>query len=247
MIISKHKEIMKTYKISFFTLLMLVFFSQNIVSQTDFNKLDEKGKKHGVWKGFYEESKRPRYEGTFEHGKEIGIFNFYDDTKAKSIIATREFNAKDNSAYTIFYDQNKNRVSEGKVVNKLFEGQWKYYHQASKNIMTTENYVKGKLEGLRTVFYISGKIAEEISYKNNLKNGFYKKYTEKGILLEESMFKNNIYSGLAIFRDTNGNVVSKGQFVNGKKSGIWQFFEKGKLVKETNMSFPENATKSKNN
>ncbi len=232
---------------SFFTLLMLVFFSQNIVSQTDFNKLDEKGKKHGVWKGFYEESKRPRYEGTFEHGKEIGIFNFYDDTKAKSIIATREFNAKDNSAYTIFYDQNKNKVSEGKVVNKLFEGQWKYYHQASKNIMTTENYVNGKLEGLRTVFYLSGKIAEEISYKNNLKNGFYKKYTEKGILLEESMFKNNIYSGLAIFSDTNGNIVSKGQFVNGKKSGIWQFFEKGKLVKETNMSFPENATKSKNN
>ena len=232
---------------SFFTLLMLVFFSQNIVSQTDFNKLDEKGKKHGVWKGFYEESKRPRYEGTFEHGKEIGIFNFYDDTKAKSIIATREFNAKDNSAYTIFYDQNKNKVSEGKVVNKLFEGQWKYYHQASKNIMTTENYVNGKLEGLRTVFYLSGKIAEEISYKNNLKNGFYKKYTEKGIVLEESIFKNNIYSGLAIFSDTNGNVVSKGQFVNGKKSGIWQFFEKGKLVKETNMSFPENATKSKNN
>ncbi|MFV8379843.1 hypothetical protein [uncultured Flavobacterium sp.] len=238
---------MRKYKMSFFTLLMLVFFSQNIVSQTDFNKLDEKGKKHGVWKGFYEESKRPRYEGTFEHGKEIGIFNFYDDTKAKSIIATREFNAKDNSAYTIFYDQNKNKVSEGKVVNKLFEGQWKYYHQASKNIMTTENYVNGKLEGLRTVFYLSGKIAEEISYKNNLKNGFYKKYTEKGILLEESMFKNNIYSGLAIFSDTNGNIVSKGQFVNGKKSGIWQFFEKGKLVKETNMSFPENATKSKNN
>ena len=247
MIIRKYKEIMRTYKISFFTLLMLVFFSQNIVSQTEFNKLDEKGKKHGVWKGFYEESKRPRYEGAFEHGKEIGIFNFYDDTKAKSIIATREFNAKDNSAYTIFYDQNKNKVSEGKVVNKLFEGQWKYYHQASKNIMTTENYVNGKLEGLRTVFYISGKIAEEISYKNNLKNGFYKKYTEKGILLEESMFKNNIYNGLAIFSDTNGNVVSKGQFVNGKKSGIWQFFEKGKLVKETNMSFPENATKSKNN
>ncbi len=247
MIIRKHKGIMKKYKISFFTLLILVFFSQNIVSQTDFNKLDEKGKKHGVWKGFYEESKRPRYEGTFEHGKEIGIFNFYDDTKAKSIIATREFNAKDNSAYTIFYDQNKNKVSEGKVVNKLFEGQWKYYHQASKNIMTTENYVNGKLEGLRTVFYLSGKIAEEISYKNNLKNGFYKKYTEKGILLEESMFKNNIYSGLAIFSDTNGNIVSKGQFVNGKKSGIWQFFEKGKLVKETNMSFPENATKSKNN
>ena len=237
---------MKKHHINFIVILAVMFFSQNILAQTEFNKLDQNGKKHGLWKGVFEESKRPRYEGTFDHGKEIGIFSFYDDTKFKSIIATREFNAKDNSAYTIFYDQNKNKVSEGKVVNKLFEGQWKYYHQASQNIMTTENYSKGKLDGLSTVFYISGKIAEEISYKNNLKNGFYKKYTEKGAILEESIFKNNIYSGLAIFSDVNGNVVSKGQFVNGKKSGIWQFFEKGKLVKETNMSFPENATKSKN-
>jgi antitoxin component YwqK of YwqJK toxin-antitoxin module len=214
-------------------------------AQTDFNKLDEKGKKHGLWKGFFEESKRPRYEGTFVHGKETGVFNFYDDTKAKSVIATREFNPKDNSAYTIFYDQDKNKVSEGKVVNKLFEGQWKYYHQASKTIMTIENYTNGKLEGLRSVFYPSGKIAEEISYKNNMKDGVYKKYTEKGIVLEESIFKNNEYNGLAIFKDTDGNVVSKGQFVNGKKSGPWQFFEKGKKVKEVNMSIPQNATKSK--
>ncbi|MFV8367940.1 toxin-antitoxin system YwqK family antitoxin [Flavobacterium sp. LB2R40] len=229
-------------------IVVLIFLNVlSLFAQTDFNKLDSKGKKHGVWKGFYEESKRPRYEGTFDHGKEIGVFNFFDDTKAKSVIATREFNSKDNSAYTIFYDQNKNKVSEGKVVFKLFEGQWKYYHEASKNIMTTEYYIKGKLEGLRTVFYLNGKVAEEISYKNNLKNGFYKKYTEKGIVLEESVFKNDLYNGVAIFRDSKGSTVSKGQFVNGKKAGMWQFFEKGKVVKEMNMNIPENATKSKNN
>ena len=81
--------------------------------------------------------------------------------------------------------------------------------------------------------------------EKSFKNGFYKKYTENGIVLEESTFKNNLYSGLAVFRDSNGNLVSTGQFVNGKKAGIWQFFEKGKVVKEMNMSFPENATKSK--
>lgn len=229
---------------------IFVLFFLNVLllhAQTSFNKLDEKGKKHGLWKGLYEESKRPRYEGTFDHGKEIGIFNFYDDTKAQSIIATREFNAKDNSAYTIFYDQSKNKVSEGKVVNKLFEGPWKYYHQASKTIMATENYRNGKLEGLRSVFYPNGKIAEEINYKNGLKEGAYKKYTEKGIVLEESLFKNNEYNGMAVFKDSDGNVVSKGQFVNGKKSGIWQFLEKGKLVKETNMSDLKNASKSKHN
>jgi antitoxin component YwqK of YwqJK toxin-antitoxin module len=29
----------------------------------------------------------------------------------------------------------------------LFDGQWKYYHQASKTVMTVENYKNGKLEG----------------------------------------------------------------------------------------------------
>ena len=108
--------------------IIFLFFFNTLFSlaQTDFNKLDNNGKKHGVWKGLYPESKRVRYEGTFEHGKEVGVFNYYDDTKAQSIIATREFTAKDNTVYTIFYDQRKNKVSEGKQVNKLFEGQWKF-------------------------------------------------------------------------------------------------------------------------
>lgn len=235
------------FKFWFLKMFCLILFSQTVLSQTDFNKLDSNGKKHGLWKGFYEESKRPKYEGTFEHGKEIGVFNFYDDTKAKSIIATREFNVNDNSAYTVFYDQAKNKVSEGKLVNKLFEGQWKYYHQASSTIMTVENYKNGKLEGLRSVFYPNGKIAEETNYKNNLKEGIYKKYSDNGIVLEEAIYKHNEYNGLAIFRDPEGNIVSKGQFLKGKKTGIWQFFEKGKQVKEVNMSDLGSASKTKQN
>ncbi len=227
----------------FFFLVSITLFAQ-----ADYNKLDEKGNKHGLWKGIYKDTKNPKYEGTFEHGKEVGTFTFFDNTKTKRVIATREFNPKDNSAYTIVYDQLKNKVSEGKVVNKVSEGKWIYYHKASKNIMATENYIKGKLEGLRSVFYPSGKIAEEILYKNNLKNGIYKRYTESGIIIEESNYMNNEYDGLATFRDPDdGNIVSKGKFTNGKKTEIWQFFEKGKLVKEMNMSFPQSQSKTKKN
>jgi antitoxin component YwqK of YwqJK toxin-antitoxin module len=235
----------KDSKFCFVLFLMLAFHS--MIAQTDYNKVDEKEKKNGVWKGFYPESKRPRYEGTFEHGKEIGVFSFYDDTKAKSLIATREFNTTDNSAYTIFYDQAKNRVSEGKVIDKLFTGEWKYYHQASKIVMILENYKNGKLEGLRSVYYPSGNIAEEISYQNNIKNGLYKSFSENGIILEQSIYKNNEYNGLATFKDAQGNVVSKGLFLNGKKSGIWQFFTNGKLVNEINMITPGTVAKSGGN
>ncbi|HTG66736.1 MAG TPA: hypothetical protein VL859_10210 [Flavobacterium sp.] len=227
-------------KISFVVFLVLSFCK--LEAQNTFNKLDANGKKDGVWKGYYPESKRLRYEGTFSHGKEVGEFKFFDDTKAGSVIATRAFNPNDNVAYTVFYDQAKNKVSEGKVVNKLFEGEWKYYHQASATIMTIENYKNGKLEGKRLVYFPSGKIAEEINYKNNLKNGVYKKYSEKGIVLEESNYKNNQYDGAAVFRDVDNNIVSKGNFINGKKSGNWQFFENGKLIQEENMNHLKKET-----
>lgn len=216
------------------SLFIFLLGSISIFAQ-DFNKLDAEGKKHGLWKGFYEASKRPRYEGTFDHGKEVGLFKFFDDTKAGTVIATREFNKNDNSCYTIFYNQKSNKVSEGKVVNKLFEGEWKYYHEDSPEIMTIEFYKNNKLNGNRKVFYNSGKIAEETMYVNGIKNGVYKKYAENGVVLEETKFVNGEYDGLAIFKNPDNEIVGQGMFKNGKKTGMWKMLEKGKLI-DVNMN-----------
>ncbi|MFW0736410.1 toxin-antitoxin system YwqK family antitoxin [Flavobacterium sp. T12S277] len=219
----------------------LLFLNTVFVVAQEVNKSDASGKKDGIWKGTYEVSKRPRYEGTFNHGKETGVFKFFDDTKKGDVIATRDFTANDGSSYTIFYDQNKNKVSEGKEIGKSREGDWKYYHKASKALMTLEKYKGGKLEGARTVYYPDAKIAEEMTYKDGLKEGIYKKYGQNGILLEQSTFKNNEYNGDAVFYDSDGVVASKGKFLKGKKAGMWQFYLKGKLTKEVNMSDPKSS------
>ena len=233
-------------RIGLFLSLASVFFIHLVaVAQSDNNKLDEKGNKNGVWKGYYLESKRLRYEGTFDHGKEIGVFNFYDDTKAQTVIATREFNAKDHSAYTIFYNQSRSKVSEGKEVNRLLEGLWKYYHENSTDIMTLENYKSGKLEGLRSVYYPGNILAEQTNYTNGIKNGAYKKYSIKGVLLESSNYKDGQFDGKAVYKDPLGNIVAQGIYVNGKKKGIWQFYENGKLVSEENMSKVKKVVKAK--
>lgn len=215
-------------------------------AQDDFNLLDKEGKKHGVWKGFHQESKRLRYQGTFDHGKEIGTFNYYDDTAAGDIIGVRVFSSTDNSVYTTFYDQKKNIVSEGKSIGKLNEGVWKYYHFESKTIMTLENYKDGKLEGKRTVYFPNGRIAEECTYKNGKKDGAYTKYLDNGTLIETSFYKNNEYDGQAVYKDIDGKIVSQGLYKNGKKNGIWQFLEGNKIVKK-NMNFQQKkfAKKSK--
>ena len=229
---------MKITKFLFLIVIMVFCFSTTLFSQSDFNKLDENGNKNGVWKGVYEESKRPRYEGAFEHGKEIGLFSYFDDTKSRTIIATREFNSKDNSAYTIFYDQNKNKVSEGKVINKLHEGAWTYYHKASAIIMTLENYKNGKLEGLKTINFPSGNVAELTNYKNGIKEGIYKKIAENGVILEESTYLNGELNGTSTFKAPDGLVVAKGMFKQGKKVGIWLFYENGKIVSKDNFDTP---------
>lgn len=216
-------------------ILILLLLTQFTFAQ-DINKLDENGKKHGVWKGIYEESKRPRYEGAFEHGKEKGMFKFFDDTKAGTVIATRDFSANDGSCYTIFYNQKKSKVSEGKVVNRQYEGDWKYYHEDLPSVMTLEHYVNGKLDGVRKVYYKSGKIAEETTYKNGIKEGKYRNYTETGIVLEETTYKNGEYDGPAIFRNIDNAIAGQGVFKDGKKVGMWKILEKGKL-KDVNMNF----------
>lgn len=224
--------------------IWILFLISTAAFSQETNKVDAAGKKDGLWKGTYAESKRPRYEGTFDHGKETGVFKFFDDTKKGDVLATRDFSANDGSSYTVFFDQNKNKVSEGKEIGKAREGEWKYYHKASKVLMAVENYKNGKLEGLKTVYYPNAQVAEEMTYKNGLKEGPYKKIGQDGTLLEESNFVNNEYNGAAVFYDSDKSVASKGKFINGKKAGIWQFYQKGKLVKEVNMSDPKNTNKA---
>ena len=73
-------------------------------AQDKINQVDDKeivmvcGEEH-------KESNRIRYEGTFNHGKETGIFKYFDDTKAGTVIATHDFSKGDGSCYAIFYNQ----------------------------------------------------------------------------------------------------------------------------------------------
>jgi antitoxin component YwqK of YwqJK toxin-antitoxin module len=181
--------------------LFLLFGAFIANAQDKINQLDDKGNRHGLWRGTHKESNRVRYEGTFDHGKETGIFKYFDDTKAGPVIATRDFSKGDGSCYAVFYDQKGNKVSEGKLVNKLPEGEWKYYHFESKQLMSQEFYKVGKLNGVRKVFYKDGTLAEETNYILGIKEGTSKTFSEKGQLIDAHIYKNGQYDGVASYYD----------------------------------------------
>lgn len=211
----------------------------------ELNQFDEKGNRHGLWKGYYDETKHLKYEGEFKNGKEVGTFIFYDNTKKKEIIAKREFNNK-GEAYTTFY-KGKFKVSEGLVVNKKNEGLWITYHKDSDIPMMKENYKNGLLHGEKKVYYHDGDLVEESNYLNGKKHGKYKKYALSGKVIEELEYKNDTMHGPAIFRDYQGTVTLEGQYKDDFQSGIWKHYKNGKLDKTENKDAQRTYRKSSTN
>lgn len=212
--------------------ILLFLLSFSVYAQDLINQFDANGNRHGLWKGTHKETNRPRYEGVFNHGKETGVFKYFDDTKAGVIIATRDFSKGDGSCYALFYDQKGNTVSEGKLLNKIPEGTWKYYHLESKTLMTVESYKKGKLDGTKKIFYTNSLLAEETNYTMGIKNGSSKTFAENGKPIDAHIYKNGLYQGLASYYDGNGNKMYEGNYANGKRVGLWKFFDQNKVIKE---------------
>jgi len=214
--------------------VILLFFVSAFSWAQNINQLDADGKRHGIWKKNFEGTNQLRYQGQFNHGKEIGLFKFYLLVKKKSILsATKLFNANDNSAEVKFLASNGKIISEGKMVGKTYVGKWTYYHKNSDKIMTLETYDdKGVLQGDRLVYYANGQLAEKTTYIDGKIQGLSEVYSLKGVVLKSFIYVNGELNGISKAYNGKGELLSEGNFKNGKKSGIWKFYENNKLIDE---------------
>lgn len=222
--------------------LGIILGSTNSYSQNDdLNQWDANGKRHGLWKKYYPNSKQVRYEGTFHHGKEIGEFKFYcEDCKDKPN-AILTYNENDNIAHAKYLTPKGELLSEGEMDGQVRIGEWIYYHKGINQVMTRENYSDGKLNGRSTTYYPNGQKTEETDYKNGVKEGENNYYSPDGVLLKKLLYKNDELHGPAVYYDGNGRVISEGNYKDGKKHGLWKNYENGKLKSEE--TFPKQYKK----
>ena len=218
--------------------LILTFICTNSLAQEAINQFDEHGKRHGVWKKNFDKTKQPRYQGQFDHGKEIGVFKFYTLKNGKSVLsATKEFDAKNSIAKVKFFSSTGKLISEGSMNGKLYIGTWLYYHNKTEAIMTSETYNDvGELHGEKLVYYKTGQIAERANYAHGKIEGLSTWYSEKGTVLKEFLYENNELHGVSKYYDSEGELVAEGQYRNGMKHGIWKYYTNGKLTKETDFT-----------
>lgn len=205
-----------------------------LAAQEPINHLDEEGNRHGLWRKNFEHTTQPRYEGVFEHGKEIGLFKFYKLDGPKSVLsATREFNPDSDDILVKFYSSKGKIISEGQMIGKLFVGKWVYYHNKTNAIMTVEHYNdKGKLEGERLVYYPNGQMAEQSNYVNGLLQGASKVFSENGVVIKEFTYKDDELHGMSKYYNADGQLLTEGAYRNDQKHGIWKYYENGTLTEE---------------
>lgn len=219
---------MKTLTSIFLLVITASTFGQTV------NQFDKNGKRHGVWRKYFDKTKELRYQGTFEHGKEVDTFKFYTLKNKKSVLsAVKVFNPNNNKASVKFLSSNGKLISEGSMNGKLYVGKWIYYHNKVDAVMSTEFFNdNGNLEGEKIIYYPNGQVAERSYYKDGKLHGDSKWYSEKGILLKDFLYDNDELHGMAKYYDADGIILAEGEYQRDRKHDIWKYYEGGKL-KET--------------
>lgn len=227
---------------SIFTSFLFVFLA--FMANSQINKTNSKGQKHGNWVVNYEGTSTVKYKGEFKNGIPVGLFVFYHENgtvKAKN----RYFNNGKDSYASTYYDNGK-LMSMGKYVNEKKDSSWVFLDKWG-NYVSKETYKNGEKHGKCIDFYPFNpeldqgqpQILEVIFYTNGLLDGEYQRYYQNGKLLTEGTnqlgdktgkwttyyptgqkrtemyFKAGLKNGYVTNYDGNGEQTSQQYFVNG--------------------------------
>lgn len=224
---------------------LLLFLAPFSVISQNINQFDANGERNGFWRKNFDKTDQPRYEGEFNHGKEIGVFKFYKLVDKKSVLsATKTFNNNNNIAEVKFFSSKGKLISEGKMNGKAFIGKWIYYHNNTNAIMSVENYNdNGELNGEKLVFYENGQIAERSNFVNGKQEGLSTWYSETGVVIKEFLYEDDELHGMSKYYDNKGQLIVEGAYKRGRKHGIWKYYTDGKLTEEKDFSVINNHKK----
>ncbi|PQB04758.1 toxin-antitoxin system YwqK family antitoxin [Aureitalea marina] len=209
------------------------------LSAQEFNQVDKAGERHGPWRKYYEGTQQLRYQGSFEHGKEVGEFRFYCGDCGDQPSVIKQFQKNSNTTEVSYFTPNGLLVSTGKMVGKAREGEWLFFHKGTDQVMTREFYTNGKLDGNWETYYPNGQVTEKITYKDGIKEGPNQYFSPEGVLLKDLAYVQDELQGEAIYYNAKGDVVIKGFYKNGKKHGLWTNYADGKLISEERFPKPK--------
>lgn len=206
--IVNHKNILLTIAI----ILLCVFsaFAQGEIDPNGYNK-------------FYYKSGKVSGEGTMRNGKPDGYWITYHPNGVIKSEGNRKNYLLD-STWTFY--------TESGAVSKRIEyradektGYYETYKEvdsAKSILISKELYLNDKRQGISYYYYPNGKIKETINYKDGIKDGYNKIYSEDGRII--TLF--DYYKGFLLRREKINRNNRAGQ-----KKGLWLEFYDNDIVK----------------
>ncbi len=199
------------------------------------NYLDNKNKKHGLWRWFYPQEETNyeiplvrKFEGKYKNGKRNGYFKTFD--KNGNLTLTEKYENDvliENPEELVTLDIKKEYYPDGKVKieagfkNGKAEGWRKEFDQ------------EGKVEKAM-IFSKGHKIAEGKLNPEGFKTGYWKHYYLDGKIKSEGTYKNGKKVKLWKYYHPNGQLEQKGSYTDyGREDKQWVwYYEDGQLHRE---------------
>lgn len=202
--------------------ITLVNYKKGFITDRELiNRHDNNGKKHGIWKYFYEDG-TVRMEGNYKHGAEHGYFKEYD--RGGNLLSTSK------------YAEGVKQEDVAELAR--LEVRKDYYPGGGIRISATYNK-EGKPEGVRREYAPDGSIERSYIFRNGIligegvvtekgeRDGSWKEYYDNGSLRAEGNYDKDLREGPWKFYHLNGKVEQEGTYVKGKPEGEWRWYYPG--------------------
>jgi antitoxin component YwqK of YwqJK toxin-antitoxin module len=186
------------------------------------NITDKKGMKQGHWIKKYPNG-HIQYDGYFKDNRPFGEFRrYFENDSLHSVLI---FSPDGREAIATLYHPNGFKATEGKFINQLKEGKWKFFSSVIKDFLfSEEEYRANILEGLSVKYYPDGTLAEKVSYINNRRNGEWVQYwPDRKICLKANYINGKLEGSFVVYFD-NDKPQYVGQYKNDARTGTWKIF-----------------------
>lgn len=134
--------------------------------------------------------------------------------------------------------QSSNDTLNQRDANNQKQGWWRVLNTDGKYVGYEENqlveegeYVNNKKVGVWTKYYPNGNKKHELTFANNIANGFARIYYRSGRIQEEGIWKMNQWAGQYKYYYENGNLKYDWSYnASGKREGEQRYFHENGVI-----------------
>ena len=155
---------------------------------------------------------------------------YYPDGRLQSVIQYK-FGKENGKSYYMYRNPNTLEI-EIEMRHGKRNGEFHRYFQ-NGNLDTYCVYVNDSIEGVEVMFTPNGEKKQESTYTHGKRNGPHKEYHVNGQVKVEGSFKDDLPDGDWTYYDDRGVIVGEGHFKNGA-GAVTSYDAMGRVARVTN-------------